>query len=137
MYIITPEIRTPHSLIQTLSSGSELERFHCNMYTCEYTLYVYIHVPDVEIFEDLWIEVVNLSCHIQYIANTEDKGERCNTTSLHMYINYIHTCTCNSILLLSPFLRLSLLSLFPFLFLMLVCYTHIFHVHVLYNHVYM
>ena len=32
------------------------------------------------------------------------------------------------ILLLSPFLRLSLLSLFPFLSLMLVCYTHIFHV---------
>ena len=35
----------------------------------------------------------------------------------------------NSILLLSPFLRLSLLSLFPFLSLMLVCYTHIFHVY--------
>ena len=34
-----------------------------------------------------------------------------------------YTCTCNSILLLSPFLRLSLLSLFPILSLMLVCYT--------------
>ena len=37
---------------------------------------------------------------------------------MYMYITY-------SILLLSPFLRLSLLSLFPFLSLMLVCYTHI------------
>ena len=36
----------------------------------------------------------------------------------------------NSTLLLSPFLRLSLRSLFPFLSLMLVCYTHIFYVHV-------
>ena len=39
--------------------------------------------------------------------------------SLYMYI-YMY-----SILLLSPFLRLSLLSLFPFLSVMLVCYTHI------------
>ena len=53
---------------------------------------------------------------------------RCHTgTNLH--VQYIHV-QHNSILLLSPFLRLSLLS---FLSLMLVCYTHIFHVHV---HVY-
>ena len=43
-------------------------------------------------------------------------------TSTHVHVH-------NSILLLSPFLRLSLLSLFPFLSLMLVCYTHIFHVY--------
>ena len=47
----------------------------------------------------------------------------------------VYTIVCilvqhNSILLLSPFLRLSLLSLFPFLSLMLVCYTHIFHVYI-------
>ena len=45
--------------------------------------------------------------------------------SLHPTAFYVH----NSILLLSSFLKLSLLSLFPFLSLMLVCYTHIFHVH--------
>ena len=44
-------------------------------------------------------------------------------TSTHVHVH-------NSILLLSPLLRLSLLSLFPFLSLMLVCFTHIFHVHV-------
>ena len=38
---------------------------------------------------------------------------------------HVHIHVHNSILLLSPFLRLSLLSLFPFLSLMLVCYTHI------------
>ena len=48
---------------------------------------------------------------------------------IYMYASvYIYMYIHNSILLLSPFLRLSLLSLFPFLFLMLVCYTHVFHV---------
>ena len=41
----------------------------------------------------------------------------CTYTYMYMYI----TAYC-------PFLRLSLLSLFPILSLMLVCYTHIFHV---------
>ena len=46
---------------------------------------------------------------------------------------HVHLHVHNSILLLSPFLRLSLLSLFPFLSLMLVCYTHIFHVQCTYS----
>ena len=41
---------------------------------------------------------------------------------------HVHLHVHNSILLLSPFLRLSLLSLFPFLSLMLVCYIfHVYH----------
>ena len=47
---------------------------------------------------------------------------------VYMYV-HLHV---HSILLLSPFLRLSLLSLF--LSLMLVCYTHILHVHCRYCH---
>ena len=61
--------------------------------------------------------------------------QHCCHTGTNLHVQYIHVhvhvhVQHNSILLLSPFLRLSLLS---FLSLMLVCYTHIFHVHV---HVY-
>ena len=48
---------------------------------------------------------------------------------IHVHVQPSHACVHVHVLL-SPFLRLSLLSLFPFLSLMLVCYTHIFHVHV-------
>ena len=51
-------------------------------------------------------------------------------TIVCILVQLIHVHVHNSILLFSPFLRLSRLSLFPFLSLMLVCYTHIFHVHV-------
>ena len=51
---------------------------------------------------------------------------QCHVYSASLYSLYIivHLHVHNSILLLSPFLRLSLLSLFPFFSLMLVCYTH-------------
>ena len=83
--------------------------------------------------------VVHTHCNM---LNATSYIHRCTYTCARGFLSrrgclYIYTIVCilvqlihvhlhvhNSIFLLSPFLRLSLLSLFPFLSLMLVCYIY-------------
>ena len=53
-----------------IKPGMQVE-VHVYICTCSilHYMYVYYNIPDVEVLEDLWIEVVNLSGHIQNVAN--------------------------------------------------------------------
>lgn len=49
------------------------------------------HKPDVEVFEDLGIEVVNLSCHIQDVSNPIRTWDGKHTNVIRLLVNKYHT----------------------------------------------
>ena len=49
------------------------------------------HTPDVEVFEDLGIKVVNLSCHIQDVSNTIRTWGGKHTNAIRLLVNKYHT----------------------------------------------
>ena len=98
--------------------------FTCPTCTCTCVL---MWVQKHNSYVRVWVLGTQFSCDLGYCRHS------CCVTS-YIYERWlvrdykVGGWVYNSILLLSPFLRLSLLSLFPFLSLMLVCYTHISHV---------
>ena len=48
------------------------------------------HTPDVEVFEDLGIKVVNLSCHIQDVSNTIRTWGGKHTNAIRLLVNKYH-----------------------------------------------
>ena len=95
---------------------SELSFFPSYFYICKLHVHVvcYIH---------MYIRVFHVyTC--QGDIEFEVTGRAVPRPSQHVHV-HVHN-SIHIILLLSPFSRLFLLSLFPFLSLMLVCYTHIF-----------
>ena len=98
------------------------------------------HLPDD------WLERMYHSCQHRQpsVPDSRDHPEQhphlmnhmvcCVCVCVCVCYNYPSCCVCVCV---CAFLRLSLLSLFPFLSPMLVCYTHIFHVHVHVQCIYM